>query len=272
MNRPRCLPSPGAVCRLLPISLAFAVACGPALHPLPARPESDPSILLARMEARQAGLRTLSAVGRAESRTSDGTVRGRVTVLADLAGRLRVDAWTPTDVLVGAIWVGPEGFTYIERGSPSCVVGTACPSNLGRFLPVGWDLESMVRALMGIPPIREVVGPWSLEFDRKVGAYRLASALVTGGTQRLWLREDGAAVRYERDHDGRAELRLDVERPGDGAGAPARKVRLRAGRGGTELAVRYTDVEANPEVPDEDWPLDCPDGTQVQVLPCQEGR
>jgi len=255
-------------CRFLglPLALVF-LACGPALHPLPEHPESDASVLLSRAEARSAGLRGLSGAGRAESRTPDGTMRGRVTILADLSGRLRVDAWTPTDDLVGAVSAGPDGFTYFQRGG-ACYVGGSCAANLGLVLPKGWDLDSILKGLLGIPPMRAANGPWSLAFDRRVGAYRLESA-IGGGVQRLWVREDGATVRYERDRDGRLEIRLVVEEPGEAAGVPARKVRLGTGRGDSEMAVRYSDREPNPEVAGEDWPVECPDGMVARFLPCE---
>ncbi len=263
------LPFPGVVRRLF--LLAFIVStssCGPALHPLPLRPETDPAVLIARMQARQAGLHGLSAVGRAESSTSDGTMRGRVTVLADTTGRLRVDAWTPTDDLVAALAAGPEGFTYFQRGG-ACLVGDACRSNLGRVLPRGWDLDSVVRGLLGIAPLRPTVGPWLLDFDRRVGAYRLESNVVGGGRQRVWIYDSGAAARYERDEAGKLVLRLDIEEPAQDAGAPARKVRLRTGRGETELAVRYREVESNPEVSPDDWIVECPPGLDIRYLPCE---
>ncbi len=269
MNLSRRLPPPGLVRRLIPLSLLLSIAsCGPALHPLPEHPETDPSVLIARMEARQAGLHGLSAVGRAESSTSDGTVRGRVTVMADLAGRLRVDGWTPTDDLVLAVSAGPKGFTWYQRGG-ACVVGEACRSNLGRVLPKGWDLGSLVRGLLGIPPLKPATSPWTLGFDRKVGAYRLESNVADGGRQRLWIFDTGAAARYERDEGGRLAMRLDVEEPAEAPGVPARKVRIRTGRGESELAVRYTHVEPNPEVSPEDWDVECPPDLGTRFLPCE---
>ncbi len=262
---------PRGIRRFLPVLLSIPIfGCAPALYPLPKAPVSDPGLLLARMEARQAGLRAVSAVGRAESRMPEGRMKGRVTLLADLSGRLRVDVWTPTDVLVGAVSAGPDGFSFFQRGE-GCLVGKACPSNLALVLPRGWDLFAVVRGLMGIAPLVPAAGGWSLEFDRRNGAYRLQSPIAGGDAQRLWLREDGEVVRYERGREGRVAILLVVEEPPAAAGRPARKVRLGTGSGDSELAIRYGDVEVNPEVAPEDWPVVCPEGLPVRFLTCERG-
>ena len=267
------------VCRLPPwrgvrhsrplLLLVLVVACAPALHPIPEHPQADPDLLLGRMHARQAGLDTISAVGRAESRTRDGTFRGRVTVLADKAGRIRVDAWTSTDVLVAFIGAGPDGFTYFQRGNPECLVGPTCQSNLGRFLPQGWDLTSLAHALMGIAPLRPVIHPWRLSFDRRVGAYLLQSSFEDAEVQRLWLREDGTALAYERSLAGNVLLRLEIAEPATTPGLPARKIIMKGGAGDSELAIRYQDIETNPQMDPGDWTVDCPESNKIRVMPCE---
>ena len=265
----RCPPGNGVVRRFFILALSIpVVSCAPSLYPAPINPETNPTVLIDRMLTRQAGLHALSATGRVESRTVDGTLKGRVTLLADIKGRLRVDAWTSTDNLVGAVSAGPEGFTYFQRGG-ACLVGDACRSNLGRVLPKGWDLDSLVHGLLGIPPMVQAAGPWIIDFDRRIGAYRLESKIAGGGVQRVWIRDNGAPLRYERDDHRRTAVRLDIPETAGEAGMPARIVSLRSGRGETELTIRYSDLETNPDIDAADWILECPPGPDAVFLPCE---
>jgi hypothetical protein len=249
------------------IPLLVLSACAPALHPPPAVVETDPSVLLARCDAWTAGLQSLSAEGRAEGRTDRGALKGRVTLLALRSGRLRVDAWTPTDLWVASLVAGPDHLVFLQRGE-ACLVGDPCPRNLGLLLPPGWDLAAAAAALMGVPPRDEAAGPWQMDYDRRLGAWRLESGLAGGGRQRLWIRPDGAPLRHEVERPGRPLRRMDAE-AGDGPGTPPRSVRLQSGD--QWVSVRYREAEANPVPEDADWEVQCPEDRGLRVLRCEEG-
>lgn len=249
-------------------TLALLLSCAPALHPLPDVVENDPLVVLARCQARTAGLQSLSAEARAEGRTDRGALRGRVTLLAVRSGRLRVDAWTPADLWVATLAAGPGGVTFLQRGE-ACLVGDPCPRNLALMLPPGWDLPSAAGALMGIAPVQEAAGAWQMDYDRSVGAWRLQSPLAGGGHQRLWVRPDGAAVRHEVQRPGRPLQRLVVDTPAEAPGQAPGTVRLESGD--QWVSLKYREAEANPVLEDADWDVPCGERA-VRILGCEEAR
>jgi hypothetical protein len=253
--------------RLVALLTALA-GCGGALQAVPANPVTDPGVLLARMQARRDTLRTLSATTRMEQYSDRGVVKGRVTLLVDAAGRLRADAWSPSDDLLAAMTASPEGFTYFERGADACITGQPCRSNLARLLPLGLDLADATAALFGIPPLRPAAGPWTMEFDRSAGAYRLESPTTSGAVQRVWIREDGVPVRGEVLRDGAREYRMEAQDLGDD-GLP-RTIRVTVARDRTDLTIKFRSLDLDPAIDPGDWAVECPRGLPLRTLDCEE--
>jgi hypothetical protein len=258
--------------RVLLASLATLASCGPALHPLPADPIRDPGVLLSRAAARRASLPVLNAVARVESWSEAGGVKGRTTILVDPAGRLRVDAWSPTDDLVGAVSADARSFRYFERGAPECLAGAPCPENLGRVLPLGLGLADACAALYGMPPMPPPGGAADVAFDRRTGAY-LVTAAGPGGPQRLWIRDDGVVVRAELAGPSGAALTMEADDVHDVGGVPfAFRLHFAAEPGGRDVTVRYKSVELGAEVAADGWAVECPPGMPTRDLPCGGGE
>jgi hypothetical protein len=253
----------------LVVVLVAASACGHGLHPAPADPIDDPAVLLDRMSARRAALPPISATARVENYSKEGVAKGRVTVLADVAGRLRVDAWSPSDDLLAALYADTSSFTYFERGAPECLGGGSCRANVDRFLPIGLDLLDACGALQGVPPVRPAASPWRVSFDRRVGAYRVESALAGGGSQALWVEDDGLPVRAEyADANGR-EYRMEcLEFKGAGPARRPWRIRFVDGAGGRDVTFRFRSIDAA-DAPGDEWRLECPKGLAVKQLPCE---
>lgn len=263
-SRTRCFPL------LIALTALGFSACGPALFPMPDDPVADPEVLLDAVRSRAEHLGPMAVEARIAGRTDRGRVRGRVSILADAANsRLRIDAWTPTDDLIAALVAGPDGLAYFERGAGGCLVGPACRENLQLLLPLGLGLTDAVRALYGIPPGIDHAGPWAIGFDRRVGAYRLTAAAAPEVETRLWIRDDGAVVRAERVTEGKRDLWMafaDLDR----AGLP-RRLEFKSLADGSEVSVRYREVDRDPDLVPEDWEPACPRGLPTRVLPCEGG-
>lgn len=265
--RPHRSPTPILLAGFAALGLA---ACGPTLHPVPDDPVEDPEVLLGAVRARAERLGPMAVEARVAGRADRRRVRGRVSILADASNsRLRVDAWTPTDDLVSFLVAGPDGLAYFERGAGGCLVGPACRDNLQLLLPLGLGLAEAVRALFGIPPGIDHAGPWEIGFDRRVGAYRLTAIPAPEVETRLWVRDDGTVARAERLTAGKRDFRMafaDLDR----TGLP-RTLTFESPADGSEFAVRYREVDRNPDLVPEDWEPTCPRGLPTRLLPCEDG-
>ncbi len=251
---------------LLPLLLA---GCAGTLHPMPQSPVQDASPLLALVRARADHLGTMAAEARLSGRSDRGRAQGRVSILADASSqRLRIDAWTPTDDLVAALVATPEGFHYFERGDRICLTGPSCRDNLRLLLPLGLDLADAVRALFGVPPGIEHDGPWEIDFDRRLGAYRLQHALTPTQVVRVWVREDGRVLRGERRTNDRLEYRMDFG-SFDRVGAPG-QIEFQSARDQAQVQIRIREREDNPTLGPEDWEPACPRGASIRWMPCEE--
>lgn len=259
-----------------PVRIRFGVvvcllSCGPALHPMPADPISDPDLLLARFARRNRTSGTLAAEARIEHYGDRGVVKGRVTLLAEPSGRLRADAWTPTDQHLATLTADDETFFYFERGAPECLTGLSCPRNLARMLPVGLGVREAVGVLLGVPPVYPAAGPWSIAFDRRVGAYRLRSEVAGGGSQSLWVLEDGTPVLAELDASGRRVYRVEFsgfESHGGRRFPMQIHVRVPAEQG--DLTIRYRHVDPDSQAEPGDFEFSCPEGLPVRTAACHD--
>lgn len=239
---------------------------------MPAQPITDPDLLLQRFARQCQAFGNLSAEARIERYDERGVLKGRVTFLADPAGRIRADAWSPTDQHLATLTADEEAFFYFERGAPECLTGLSCPENLGRLLPVGLRVREAVRVLFGIPPVYPPTGPWTIAFDQRVGAYRLQSEVTGGGVQRLWILEDGTPILAELGVSGRVHYRVEfsaLESHG-GRRFPGRiRVQVPSEKG--DVTIRYRDVALDVPVEPGDFDFVCPQGLPVRVVPCQDG-
>ena len=251
--------------------LPVLAGCAAAFHPAPANPVSDPDVLLARMSARRAALPVVSAVARAESYSSRGALKGKVTFLLDGAGRVRVDAWSPSDDLLAVLTADPESFMYFERGAHECLAGRSCPSNLAILLPLGLDVREAASALLGFPPVRPPATAWSMSWDTAVGAYRLVSGTRDGRVQQVWLRDDGTPVRAAYGRPGKPDFEVELSGfRAEGTFAYPAILRFRLARDRADVTVKYRSLDVSPKLDPKDWGFDCPQGARTRDVSCQE--
>jgi len=253
---------PGLLPRWVAAGLLLA-GCAPALHPLPPVIETDPQALLDRAEANARTRQGMAAEARVEGRVRGSRLSGRATLLVQREGRLRVDAWTVTDLWVATLLADPAEVLWKQRGEP-CLQGPSCPRNLGMLIPPGWDLLSTCEALLGRPPVVADGGARDLEFDRRVGAWRLQTA-GHGAGQQVWIDPEGRFRRFEEKRPGAPPLEWEAEWTGEGLAA----IRLRSGDDWVRLRLR--DVEWNPGTTPEDFQVECP-GTVVPMSCTEDPR
>lgn len=253
--------------------LLLFTACGPALHPLPTNPIKEPEELLSVFWRKSRVFEVVYAEARMEHYGPKGVAKGRVTLLIDpTEGKIRADAWTPTDQHVAVLTADSDKVFYFERGAPQCIVSPPCPEVLARMLPLGVGVKEVGQLLLGVPPVYADAGRWKMGFDRTVGAYLLESEMKGGGTQRLWIREDGVAVRAEMIALGTSHYRIFFSHFEEHHGrALPMHIKVELPLKGEALYVLYRKVEIGQSAAEEDFDVACPEGLPVKVETCEEG-
>lgn len=250
------------------IIVVIFVSCGPGLYPVPKDPIKDPSLLIGRMMSWQEKVKTLNVMGRVESYSNEGVFKGRVTIIANAPSSLRVDGWSPSGDLVSALSANKDSFLFFSRGEKDCYTGLTCKENIELFLPLHLGLEDVIYALFGFPPVRD--GNWEMDFDRRVGAYRLWSNRENR-VQTLWIREDGVPIAFSIKEKGEELYRMEL-----------RDIRfvsdlyiphlLRFISKGEDISIKYKEIEVNQHIDVTDFVLECPKGMGLKMLPCEVER
>jgi len=213
---------------------------------------------------------------RASQYNDAGGLKGKLLILAQRPGRLRMEGLSPTDDSVSVLATDGARFTSYQRGQSTCWVGRACPSNVGRFASVPLDSDELVGVLLGRPPIIPHGGV-AMKWDAAVGAYRLdlegvASDLgmAHGRTQRLWVAHaDGRIVRTALLEDGKTRVDVtysEFKRVGNQVVPGQLDVKL--ARDKTDLRLEYRSIDLATPLQPEAFVFDCPGGTSMEELPC----
>lgn len=213
---------------------------------------------------------------RASQYSDAGGLKGKLLILAQRPGRLRMEGLSPTDDSVSILATDGDRFTSYQRGQDTCWVGRACPSNVGRFASVPLEADELVGVLLGRPPIIAHAS-MTMKWDAAVGAYRLdlegaASdlAMAHGRTQRLWVAHaDGRIVRTALLEGGKTRVDVtysDFKRVGERVVPGQLDVRL--ARDQTDLRLEYRDIDLATPLQPNAFTFECPDGTGLEELPC----
>lgn len=246
----------------------------------PADAHTDPALVVELARGYIAsGPGAVAIEARASQYSDRGGLKGKVEVLAERPGRLRMTGLSPTDDMVSVLATDGTRFTSFERGAKVCFVGRACPSNVGRFASIPLESDELVGVLLGRPPIIPH-GERKLSWDKDVGGYRLELfgagadlAMSQGRVQRLWVgHEDGRILRTALIEGGKTRVDVtykELKRFGEHL-LPTR-LDAKLERESTDLRLDYRDIDVRPELGDGAFTFVCPTGTTLEELPCFEG-
>ena len=162
-------------------------------------------------------------------------------------------------------------FTSFERGGRACYQGRSCPDNVGRLLPIFLEGEDIVELLLGGAPIIRHDAE-EMVWDRRAGAYRLSLHGEGGVTQDIWIAHATGVVHRMVVRDGAREPTLEVvfDDVAEISGhLLPQTLHLRARRDDVDLKLSYRDTELNQALGDDAFSLPCPEGTSLEVLPCE---
>jgi outer membrane lipoprotein-sorting protein len=261
------------------IATLAATACpgGGVSPPADAHTSAEAVLELARAYV-SSGPATVAIEARASQYSDQGGLKGKVEILAERPGRLRMTGLSPTDDMVSVLATDGTRFTAFERGAKVCFVGRACPSNVGRFVSIPLEADELVGVLTGRPPIIPH-GERRLTWDRDVGGYRLELfgagadlAMSRGRVQRLWVgHDDGRILRTALIEGGKTivDVRYSAMVKRDGHLMPTR-LDAKLARDSTDLRLDYRDIDLSPELGDGAFAFVCPGGTTLEELPCLE--
>lgn len=256
---------------------ALLMACpGTRIDPPDGAHTTPEAVLAAAREYVGGGPSQAVIEARASQYSDSGALKGKLLILLQRPGRLRMEGLSPTDDAVSVLASDAERFTSFVRGESACWVGRACPDNVGRFASVPLEVDELVGVLLGRPPIIAHAAA-SMKWDASVGAYRLelegaASdlGLSHGRTQRLWVaHDDGRIVRVSLLEGGRTRVDVrysEFRRVGDHL--VPRRLDVALARDSTDLRLEYRDVDLAAELSAEAFVFTCPAGTTLEELPC----
>lgn len=256
---------------------ASLMACPGARVDPPLDAHTSPEAVLAVARDYIAGGPGQAVIEARASQYSDGgALKGKVLILLQRPGRLRMEGLSPTDDTVSVLASDGERFTSFVRGDKACWVGRACPDNVGRFASVPLEVDELVGVLLGRPPIIAHDGA-SMKWDASLGAYRVELVggardlgMSHGRTQRLWVQHgDGRIVRAALLEGGRAKVDVrysEFKRVG-GRLVPGR-LDIALARDATDLRLEYRDLDLDAELSADAFQFACPQGTTMEELPC----
>lgn len=263
------------------LALVLFTGCPQGGVSAPADEHTDPEAVLELARAYIAtGPAALTIEARASQYSDRGGLKGKVEILAERPGRLRMSGLSPTDDMVSVLATDGARFTSFERGAKFCFVGRACPSNVGRFASIPLEADELVGVLIGRPPIIPH-GEKRLSWDKDVGGYRLELfgagadlAMARGRVQRLWIGHDDGRVLRTALVDG-GKTKVDVrysEFSRRGGHLLPTRLDAKLAREATDLRLEYRDIDVAPELGDGAFNFVCPSGTTLEELPCLESR
>ncbi|GMV42342.1 MAG: hypothetical protein AMXMBFR64_40580 [Myxococcales bacterium] len=251
------------------IVVLLLVISGCTRYARPRSLESDPAIVLSRIEARRQVLPTLAVDARASYYAPEGARKGAVVLVVQRPAALRFEALSPTDDLVAILTSDGERFTQHERGSDLCHTGPACPRNIGRLLPLPLRGEDIVHVLLGgTPLIAHTAAEVGWDEDDGLAVLRLRGDGVEqeiGADPCSWevyrseIRKGGDVV---------MSLTFDDWRPVGDARLPHVLQALMPAQD-VDLKLVYRAVDPGVEVDAETFRYPCPAGTRPVELPCE---
>lgn len=261
---------PSAASALVALALVALPACPGDDHDPPADLIVDPAELIERLEG--APLPETAAIEARATQYSDAQViKGRLSILIQRPSSLHFAGLSPTDDVVSVLATDGRRFTSFERGARVCHTGRACPENVGRLVPIAMESGELGQALLGRPPLIPH-GERSLEWDRRVGAYRLELVGAAGLTQRVWVSPvRGDVLRAQLIEGGRVTVDLTYDEFTAIAGHRIpRQLDVKMVRGDVDLRLVYREVELGLELDPAAFGIPCPIGTEVVVMPCHD--
>jgi outer membrane lipoprotein-sorting protein len=235
---------------------------------MPADALTSASDVLALAQGRSGAIRSISAETRLSSYGDQGAHKGRVIIVARRPASLHFQALAPTDQMLGVLASNGETFSSFESGAKVCYVGSSCPRNVSRMVPLHMEGKDVVELLAGGAPLMPY-DKAALSWDEEVGSYKLVFTAI-GSVQEVWVAHGTGDVLATRSVlDGEEHIRTtfeDFHVHGDVRIPHVLTAKLASGD--VDLRIVYRDVEVNGQVSDDAFVIPCPKGMAQKRLLC----
>ena len=257
---------------LAPLALLLLAGCPARLAPKPVDALTTASDVMALVQARSKAIRSVSAEARVSVYGDQGARKAKMIIVARRPDSLHFQALAPTDQMLGILATDGLSFTSFESGAKVCYVGSACPENVSRMLPIiDMDGADIVELLFGGVPIfsyEEVEVAW----DGERGGYRLDFTATSPPkvNQQVWVAHGTGDVLGSRAVVGGVERFVlsfeDFTAHGDARIPHTLNAKIRDGK--VDLRIVYRDAEVNGTVRDETFAIPCPAALEQERLWC----
>jgi hypothetical protein len=238
--------------------------------PPPENAIEDGPTMEARLAAVLERVGTLRAEAKAEQTTERGPVKGLIYVFLRPPDRVRFDSMSPVDTPLAVLVSDGTSFALHDIGANRYYFGPAAPCNIARLLRIPLDAASVVRILVGLPPL--VAGaPATVTWDG--GGFYVYRQELEDGTaieSRIApLRDelDTLAVRLV-DNRGTVWEAIFDDRRETGGVRLAWHVRFTAREAEGPVEVWYTSLETQVDLPDDAWTYPPPEGIPSEAVDC----
>ncbi len=257
---------------LAPLAFLFLSGCPARLAPKPADALHRAADVLALTEARSKAIQSVSAEARVSIYGEQGARKAKMIIVARRPNALHFQALAPTDQMLGILATDGESFTSFESGGKACYVGSACPENVSRLLPIiDMDGADIVELLVGGVPIFSYERV-ELAWDGERGGYRLDFTADSPPkvSQQVWVAHGTGDVLGSRAVvDGVERFVLgfeDFQAHGETRIPHTLSAKIRNGK--VDLRIVYRDVEVNGSVSDQTFQIPCPAALTEERLWC----
>ena len=248
------------------IVLALALAgCPPGVQVRPDSPGrfEDPAALMTALRTdRPSALRVQGTV---DMRRADERVKAHMIYLARRPASLRFETESFFDQPLSILVTDGMRFSAWDMKNGRFIRGRATPANISQVIPVPMDGPEVAGILMGSPPVIPYAKA-ALAWEEDRAAYRLELSTARE-VQRIWVKPDPLRpheVVLERGGERVYRLEYKDWIVRDGRAVVAGKAQFEMPAEEIRVRIKVIKAEVNPELRDDLFELQAPEGIQVE--------
>ena len=269
-----------ATLALILLLTATLAACAGRRTPPPDDALEQPEQLFEAMIARLDAVQAVRARAVMEYYGAGGRVRVRQTVLAAQPNLLRIDTLSPFDSTLSVVFANDRELVLYDLPNEAWYTGAPTATNLARLIPVWLSPQDVVSVLLGGPPLDRIVpdaSRWTLDWDRRRGAYRFTAPTRGGDTLVLFVTHGAWTVVGAQELDAAERVRWEIRsadfstvHAGDVATTVPGILRFLMKSENIDVSLNVSSYELNPTLGPTLFQLPVPPGVRVFPLDAVE--
>lgn len=244
---------------------ALLLAGCPDRHRKPDAFSADPAPLLAKVAARNAAIRSLTAQLKLEVWRDGERIKLRQLVAVQSPNKLRIDLLSPFEQPLVTLASDGAVLSIYDLEKKRFSRGAASNANLARLIPVKLAPDSLGGLLRGTIPVIKYTSA-KVAWDGENGWYQLD---LENAERRQRIHIEPKAWRITQAREWMGDAEVYAARLGDysstGETALPRRLRLTA-PGGIKVDAVVEDHQVNVDLPPEAFVLDPPQGIPIEPL------